>query len=83
MCVAYLSVGGLRDLLQVVLSAGGDLAEEDLLGHAASQHHAHPVEQLLSAVQVLLSGQVLSVTQTLPSGDDGHLHRSQRQHHTR
>lgn len=67
---AYLSVGRLRDLLQVVLSSGGDPSEENLLSHAPSQHHAHPVEQLLFGVQVLLSGQVLSVTQTLPPRDD-------------
>lgn len=66
----YLGVGRLRDLPEVVLGAGGDAAEEDLLGHAAPQHHAHPVEELLPTVQVLLPGQVLSVTQTLPPRDD-------------
>lgn len=70
MCVLYLSIGRLRDLLQVVLSSGGDPAEEDLLGHTASQHHAHPVEELLLAVQVLFSGQVLSISQTFPPRDD-------------
>lgn len=70
---AYLSVGRLRDLLQVVLSSGGDPSEENLLSHTPSQHHAHPVEQLLFGVQVLFPRQVLSVTQTLPPRDDRHL----------
>lgn len=77
-----LCVGTLGDLSEVVLSSGGNASEEDLLGDSASQSHTHAVQQLLLGVQVLLFGQVLSVTKTLPSGDDGHLHRSQRQHHT-
>lgn len=74
---AHLGVGALRHLSQVVLSARGDPAEEDLLRDSAPQSHAHAVQQLLLRVQVLLFGQVLRVAQTLPSGDDGHLCRSQ------
>lgn len=70
---AYLSICRLRDLLQVVLSSGGDPSEENLLSHTPSQHHAHPVEQLLFGVQVLFSRQVLSIAQTLPPRDDRHL----------
>lgn len=68
-----LCVGALGDLPEVVLGSGGDAAKEDLLRHAASQGHAHAVQQLFFGVQVLLLRQVLGVTQTLPSGDDGHL----------
>lgn len=70
-CVSlYLSVGRLSDLLEVIVRSSRDLTEEDLLGHTTSQHHAHSVEQLLPAVQILLLGQILSVTQTLTTGDD-------------
>ena len=71
--LAYLSVGGLCDLLQVVLSSRGDPSEEHLLRHAAAQHHAHSVQQLLTRVQILLLRQVLCVTQSLPPGNNGHL----------
>lgn len=71
----HLGVGALRHLPQVVLGTGGDASEEDLLGDAPPQRHAHAVQQLLLGVQVLLFGQVLGVTQALPPRDDGHLHR--------
>jgi len=73
----YLCIGRLRDLLQVILSSSGDSVKEDLLSHSASQHHTHPVKQLLFAVQVLLSGEVLSITKTFPSRDDRHLYTKQ------
>lgn len=69
----YLCVSGLRDLPEVVLSPGGDLLKENLLGHSTPEHHAHPVEQLLLAEEELLLGQVLRIPQTFPSGNDGHL----------
>lgn len=71
--ISDLCVGALGDLPEVVLGSGGDATKEDLLRHAASQGHAHAVQQLFFGVQVLLLWQVLGVTQTLPSGDDGHL----------
>ena len=40
----HLSVGELSDALEVVLRASGDAAEIDLLGAAAAERHAHPVE---------------------------------------
>lgn len=42
----YLGVRKACDLLQVVLRACRNAREEDLLRHAATQHHAHAVEQL-------------------------------------
>lgn len=70
---SHLCVGTLGDLLEVVLGSSGDASKEDLLRNWPSQGHAHVVQQLFSGVQVLLSGQVLGETQTLPSGDDRHL----------
>lgn len=69
----YLSISRLRDLAQVVLSPSGDLLEENLLSHSTSEHHAHPVEQLLLAEEVLFRWQVLCVAQTFPPGNYGHL----------
>lgn len=68
-----LGVGALGDLSEVVLGSSRDAAKEDLLRDASSQGHTHAVQQLFFGVQVLLFRQVLGVTQTLPSGDDGHL----------
>lgn len=68
-----LCVSTLGDLAEVILSPSGDASEEDLLGHASSQSHTHTVQKLLLCVQVLFPGEVLSVTQPLPSWDDGHL----------
>ena len=83
LCVTSdLCVGALGDLSEVVLSSGGDPSKEDLLGDSSSQSHTHPVEQLLSGVQVLLLRQVLSITQAPPPGDDGHLHRWRRRWHS-
>lgn len=72
---AHLCVSALRHLPQVVLRSGGDATKEDLLGDAATERHAHPVQQLLLGVEVLLFGEVLSVAQTFPTWDDGHLKR--------
>lgn len=69
----YLSVGWLCDFLQVVLSTGGNSAKENLLSHTTTQHHAHPVKQLLPCVQVLLFRQVLCVAQTFPTWNNGNL----------
>jgi hypothetical protein len=38
--------GHLRRLLQIVLGARGNIAEDDLFGHAPTQQHIDPVEQL-------------------------------------
>lgn len=70
-----LCVGTLGDLAEVILSPGGDASEEDLLGDASSQSHTHAVQKLLLGVQVLFPGEVLGITQALPSWDDGHLHK--------
>lgn len=69
----HLCIGRLRDFPQVILGASGDPAKEHLLCHTPSQHHAHPVKQLLAGEQVLLLRQVLCITQAFPTGNDGHL----------
>ncbi|GBD46607.1 hypothetical protein HRbin41_01435 [bacterium HR41] len=38
--------GGVRDLLEVVGGAGGDLAEDELLGGTATERHRHRVLEL-------------------------------------
>lgn len=58
---------------QVVLGLRGDLSKEQLLGPPDPQHGAHVVEQLLPCVQVLLSGQTLSVAKAPALGNNGHL----------
>lgn len=74
--LSYLCVSGLRDLPEVVLSPGGDSLEENLLSHSTPEHHAHPVEQLLLAEEELFLWQVLRITQTFASGNDGDLGES-------
>lgn len=73
-----LCIGTLGDLLEVFLGSSGDVSKEDVLRHRPSQGQAHVVQQLFSGVQVLLSGQVVGVSQTPPSGDDGHLQGSNK-----
>lgn len=67
---ADLSISTLGDLSQVILGSSGDPPKEDLLRNPSSQGHTHAVQQLLLGVEVLLLGQVLSVTQTLTPRDD-------------
>jgi hypothetical protein len=50
--IICLAVG---DLLEVVGGAGGDLAEDDLLGGAAAERHREGVEQLAPVVRNLSS----------------------------
>ena len=50
-----------------------DPVEEDLLRRPPTQRHAHPVVQLLLAVEVLLFGKVLRVPQALAARDNGNL----------
>lgn len=71
--ISDLCIGTLGDLLEIVLGSSGEASKEDLLRNSSSQGHTHVVQQLLFGVQVLLSRQVLGVTQTLPSGDDRYL----------
>lgn len=73
-----LSVGALCDFLQIILSAGCDATEEDLLRHSTTQCHAHPVKELLRRVQILLFWQILCVTQTFAAGDDRDLDRMRK-----
>lgn len=72
---AHLCVRALRHLPQVVLRSGCDATEEDFFRDAAAERHAHPVQQLLLGVEVLLFREVLSVAQTFTTWDDGHLKR--------
>jgi hypothetical protein len=76
--VHHLGVGALGDLLQVVLGPRRDPVEEQLLRDSAPERHAHPVEELLFRVQVLVFGEVLSVAQALASRDDRHLEQRVR-----
>ena len=69
----YLCVGRLRDVPEITVGSGGDSTEENLLSHSAAEHHAHSVKQLLLGEQVLLLRQILDITYTFPSGDNGHL----------
>lgn len=69
----HLGIGTLGNLPQVILGTGRNSSKEDLLGDTATQSHAHPVQQLLLCVQILLLGQVLSIAQPLSTRDDGYL----------
>lgn len=71
----YLGVGALGHFSQVILGPCGDLPREQLLSHPARQHSARAVEELLTSVQVLLSGQVLGEAKPPAPGNDGHLQR--------
>ena len=51
------------DLLQVVVGAGGHLAEEDLLGDPAAERRADAVEQLFLGLQRALVREVLGEPQ--------------------
>ena len=53
----------LRDALHVVLRAGGDDVEDDVLGGAAAQRHAHGVGELLLRVQRHVTRQRLRVAE--------------------
>ena len=62
---------GLGDLFEVVGGAGSDLAEDDLLGGAATKRHRHRVGQLSAASQELvLSRQADRVAERLAAADD-------------
>ena len=64
-------VGDVGDALEVVRGAGGDRAEDDLLGHAAAEQHGHVVEQLLARLQIAVLGrQVQRVAERPPARDD-------------
>ena len=76
--VCYLCVCALCDLAQVVLCSGGDAAKEDLLGHSASQSHAHPVQELLFSVQILFLRKILSIAQAFTPGNNGHLEHNDK-----
>ncbi len=57
-------VGDVGHALEVIRGAGGDRAEDDLLGHASAEQHGHVVEQLLARLQVaVLGGQVERVAE--------------------
>lgn len=71
----HLCICALRHLPQVVLCSGGDATEEYLLGDTAAERHAHPVQQLLLGVEILLFWKVLGVAQTFTTWDNGHLNR--------
>lgn len=73
----HLGVGTLSDLPQVVLGTSCDSSKEDLFRDAAAQSHAHPVQELLLGVQVLLLGQILGIAQPFAPRDDGDLVRTQ------
>src|SRR3954452_2997342 len=67
-------LGGLGHLLEVVRSAGGDLAEDDLLGGAAAQGHRHRVVQLGAGGEELVLGRQRDrVAESLAAADDRHL----------
>ena len=62
---------GLGHLLEVVGGAGGDLAEDDLLGGAAAQGHRHRVGQLGAGGEELVLGrQADRVAERLAAADD-------------
>ena len=69
----YLCICRLGDLPEVILRSGGDSLKENLLCHSTPQHHAHPVKQLLTVEQVLFLRQILHITQTFSSGNNGDL----------
>ncbi len=56
----------LGNLLQVILRASRDRAEEDLLGDSAAQGHRHSVHQLLCREQELLFREVLGNVSVRP-----------------
>lgn len=76
--VMYLCICTLCNLLQVVLCSGGNAAKEELLWDTPTQRHAHPVQQLLFSVQVLLFRQILGIAQSLPTWNNGHLKKTIR-----
>jgi len=59
----YLSICTLCDFFQVILCTCCYPSKEQLFRNPTAQCHAHPIKQLLLAVQVLLFGQILSITQ--------------------
>ena len=63
-------VGELGDLLEVVLRAGRDPPEEDLLGHAPAERHADAVLELLGGEEEALLGQVLRVAEGADAARD-------------
>lgn len=71
--VFYLCVGRLCDFPEVILCPSGDLTKENLFSYSTTQHHAHPVKQLLPGEQVLFFRLIQCIAQTFPSGNNGHL----------
>ena len=64
-------VGDVGHALEIVGGAGGDRAEDELLGRAAAEQHRHHVDQLLAGLQVaVLVGQVERVAECAAAGDD-------------
>ncbi len=67
-------VGEVGDAFEVVLRAGGDSAEDDLLGHAPAHRHDHAVHERLGGVEVALLGERLGVAEGgQPARHDGDL----------
>ena len=67
-------LGGGGDLLEVVRRAGGDLAEDDLLGGAAAERHRHRVRQLRARGEELVLGRQRDrVAERLAARDHGDL----------
>ena len=72
--IANLRIGELCDAREIILRASCDAIKEDPLRDASTQHHAHPVQKLLNAVQVVLLWQVLCIAESRRTArDDGHL----------
>src|SRR3954468_150907 len=64
-------LGRRRDLLEVVRRAGGDLAEDDLLGRAAAERHGQVVGELgLGGEELVLLRHRDRVAQGLAAADD-------------
>ena len=73
----HLLVRHVRDALHVILRAGGDDGEDDLLGGAPAQRHAHHVGELLLGVQRDVARQRLRVAERgAAARHDAHLARS-------
>ena len=66
--------GHLGGALEVVAGAGGDVADDDLLGDAAAQEHGHVVDHLVARLQApVLFGDGQRIAQRLAAADDGDL----------
>lgn len=72
---SHLCIGRSSNLLQIILCSSGYSIEENALSHTATQHHTHAIKELFLGKEELLLGEVLGITKSFSSRNDGNLEK--------